>query len=288
MLERVATIYDRDPELMERLKAFFREHLAVQTVDLDPVTADWGSTSIKRLRKDADIAVILPKLMTAKKKNKKLFKKLKKSKLRFLNSLSAVKTCQSRFQTFKRARSAGIRVPRFYRKWKKIKKAFKKGKVLWVRKDAHNIPKEERVLGIARDLYELDQLVQNHDPGELFFQEYLGIQETTFKAYVIGQRVFCLKKKGTQDGITREISQVTLRRVEPLPAERALVLHVGTVFKMAVYGVDYFYHEGQPVIVDINDFPSFRGIEEAVPTISAYIHETFLREDRPSSPEPDR
>ena len=42
---------------------------------------------------------------------------------------------------------------------------------------------------------------------------------------------------------------------------------------MAIYGVDYILTEdGTPYIVDVNDFPSFRNIPEAISLISDYLY----------------
>ena len=46
---------------------------------------------------------------------------------------------------------------------------------------------------------------------------------------------------------------------------------------MSTYGVDYIItKEGVPYIIDINDFPSFRRIPEAVSLISDYIYNVVL------------
>ena len=42
---------------------------------------------------------------------------------------------------------------------------------------------------------------------------------------------------------------------------------------MSIFGIDYVLtEEGVPFIVDINDFPSFRSIPEAISLISDYIY----------------
>ena len=44
---------------------------------------------------------------------------------------------------------------------------------------------------------------------------------------------------------------------------------------MNVFGVDFVVNQdGKPYIVDINDFPSFRNIPEAISLISDHIYNT--------------
>ncbi len=268
--KRVGALADRDPDLMDALREYFLNK-NVETVDITS-----GITGKSPLDTES-VKVILPKLKTSS-SNKKLFKKLRKTKLHFLNSLKAVNACQSRRRQFAllKKKAPSISTPKVFRSLKSIKKTFKQGKQVWVRKDAHNIPKEERVIGIATSLEDLYDLIRDYKPGELFFQEYLGEKEVTFKAYVIGQNVFCLKKSGLQDGFERDTEELREVRCDMPSDLKDVVLIIGDVFKMAVYGVDILYHEGRPIVVDINDFPSFRGIEEAVETIYEYIQTHYL------------
>ncbi|MHA1730766.1 MAG: hypothetical protein ACTSU5_02430 [Promethearchaeota archaeon] len=270
-LKYIGTVANRDLDLMDALKAYFRK-LDVETVEIDP-----NATRNKIVLDKKTVKVIMPKLLTAK-SNSKLFKKLRKTKLHFINSLKAVNICQSRRRTFAhlKKKAPWIKTPKVFKSVKGIKKAFKAGKSVWVRRDDHNIPKDERVIGIAGSLSELYALVKYYDPRELFFQEYLGEKDLLLKAYVIGDRVFCLKKKGYQDGLERDDDLLTETRYEPKRSLREIILGVGSAFKMAVYGVDIIYEDGVPVVVDINDFPSFRGVDEAVETICQYIRDRYL------------
>ena len=112
-------------------------------------------------------------------------------------------------------------------------------------------------------------------PEELFFQEYLGEKREVYKAYVIGRKVFCLKVTGPQDGL--EQSSYHSTELVELPEDTQMIMReIGEGFRMNVYGVDFFYSGTKIVIIDINDFPSFRGIPNAVETICDLIHEKYL------------
>ena len=54
------------------------------------------------------------------------------------------------------------------------------------------------------------------------------------------------------------------------------ILRLGRKFGMTIFGVDYILKDDNPYIVDINDFPSFRNIPEAISMISDYIYKFCL------------
>ena len=59
------------------------------------------------------------------------------------------------------------------------------------------------------------------------------------------------------------------------------ILRFGRKFGMPVFGIDYVLtYEGIPYIVDINDFPSFRSIPEAVSLISDYIYNILIMQQQ--------
>ena len=54
------------------------------------------------------------------------------------------------------------------------------------------------------------------------------------------------------------------------------LLRLGRKIGMSTFGVDYILKEdGIPYIVDINDFPSFRRIPEAISLISDHLYNTI-------------
>ncbi len=58
----------------------------------------------------------------------------------------------------------------------------------------------------------------------------------------------------------------------PLPAEVAqIAAQVGEVFGLDLYGVDVLLGPDGPVVVDINDFPSFRQVPDAVARVARAV-----------------
>lgn len=269
----VGAMANRDPELMADLKDSFRFH-NIETIEIEP-----DENFDESILTEHDISFLLPKLLTAH-TNKKLFERLKKEKgMRYLNSLKAVNICQSRRKIFLHMKNnlPQLNIPSSYSDIKDIDIGHEKVKTIWVRRDAHNIPKEERVLGIASSVDELNELVEGHVHEELFFQEYLGEKNEIYKVYVVGDEIHCLKNTGSQDGFTNNF--IHSSEEITLPDDlRDTMLEIGRKFDMNVYGVDFFYSSGIPVIIDINDFPSFRGVPDAPDTICRFVCERFLRD----------
>ena len=67
----------------------------------------------------------------------------------------------------------------------------------------------------------------------------------------------------------------------PVSAEvRRIALRCGEVSGLGLYGLDMIEGLDGPVVVDLNYFPSYRGVPDAAPLIADYI-ETYAFEDFP-------
>ena len=93
-------------------------------------------------------------------------------------------------------------------------------------------------------------------------QEYIPSVEQEQKLYVIGDRVF---------GIHKEDETRTPFRVS---AEvREIALRCGEVFGMGIYGLDVIIGADGPYVIDVNYFPSYKGLPDAAPLLANYILE---------------
>ncbi len=100
-------------------------------------------------------------------------------------------------------------------------------------------------------------------------QSYLENSGFDIKLYVTGTKVYGVAKRSP---LHPEVK--VEKRLIPLSSElRQLALHVGKIFGLDIYGLDVGEAVNGPVIVDINDFPSFRQVPRAVTLISAHILE---------------
>lgn len=251
----VAVIANRDPEQIDELKGALSSSGA-SVVEL-PADRSLDATHLA----SHEIDLVLLKLTTGS-ANRDVFKALRTSDLRYLNSLRSVKLCQSRRATFAflNRRAPQVATPRMFVTMNDARRAVDSGQTVWVRRDAHNIPLDQRVLGVAGTFAELRDLAGAHVERTLFFQEYLGSGHETYKAYVVGADVV----------VVRRAAAVVERIAAPGHVEET-ILRVGRAFAMSVYGIDFFLAGGQPVVLDVNDFPSFRGIPGASRRICDFV-----------------
>jgi ribosomal protein S6--L-glutamate ligase len=260
----VAVIANRDREQIDELK----EVLARSGASVVELPAD-GSLEAAHFEARAFDLVMVK--LTTDRANRRTFAALRGRRFRYLNSLRSVKLCQSRRATFAFAnrRAPHVATPNMFVRADDARGALAEGRSVWVRRDAHNIPLDQRVLGVARTSAELGDLVDGHAERTLLFQEYLGSGEETYKAYVVGEDVVVIRRTDTA------VESATLPK-EVNDAIRS----VGRAFAMSVYGIDFFYREGQPIVLDVNDFPSFRGIPEASRRICDFVATTFFADGR--------
>ncbi|MEU5419639.1 RimK family alpha-L-glutamate ligase [Streptomyces sp. NPDC001407] len=100
--------------------------------------------------------------------------------------------------------------------------------------------------------------------GMLIAQPYVPNSGIDLKVYCVDGELYATERRSPlhPDQPTRE------RRV-PLTAEVAdIVTEVGAVYGLDLYGVDVVLGPDGPVIVDVNDFPSFRQVPDAVARVA--------------------
>ncbi|GAB2780680.1 hypothetical protein GCM10027073_11730 [Streptomyces chlorus] len=95
--------------------------------------------------------------------------------------------------------------------------------------------------------------------GMLIAQPYVPNSGVDIKVYSVGDELYATERRSPlhPDHAVRE------RRV-PLSAEIAAIAgQVGVVYGLDLYGVDVVLGPNGPVVVDVNDFPSFRQVPDA-------------------------
>ena len=112
-----------------------------------------------------------------------------------------------------------------------------------------------------------DDLCRLHPFSELMLaQEYIPGSGADLKVYVIGSQVFgvrrAYRRSGPQDlGEPQSISGEV----------RKIALRCGEACGLTLYGVDIIEGPAGPVVVDINYFPSFRGVPDAADLVADHI-----------------
>lgn len=98
-------------------------------------------------------------------------------------------------------------------------------------------------------------------------QHYVENAGFDIKLYVTGTEVYAVSKKSP---LHPEV-EVSKRLIPVTPQLRTLALRVGQLFGLDIYGLDVVETAQGPIIIDINDFPSFGLVPGAVARVAMHI-----------------
>jgi ribosomal protein S6--L-glutamate ligase len=181
---------------------------------------------------------------------------------RLLNPYESCATTQNKIIAFRRLRAAGVPVPR----------SWVTGDFRLLRSVAERFPLivkpylGHRGIGIhvVQTPRDLDRLP--HTDGAVIVQEYLEGSGEDLKLYVVGERVFGVRKPFSPESFT----------VPGVPCEvdaeaRSMALRVGRALGLGLYGIDVVESPAGPAVVDVNYFPGYKGVPGAGALIASYI-----------------
>ncbi|TFG27671.1 MAG: hypothetical protein EU532_06950 [Promethearchaeota archaeon] len=283
----IGSIINRDLEFFEKIVNFAKVNYNIKIVNLIPHKGNKkGIFNVKYFQKKLKkypISLIIVKLLSQE-SNQIIYNALKTyaPKIPLLNSLNAVNTCESRKATFNliEEKYKKINIPKSFYSVKESYDASSNGTKIIIKYNIHNAPdfsKEDRIIGIARNKEEFNELIKDFDENNLFFQEYLGKIDIIYKVYVIDKWAVCITAHNWLRH--KQLSPLELVHIR-VPIDKELkrkILKLGRKFGMSIFGIDYILNrEGVPYIIDINDFPSFRNIPEATSLIADYIYEFLI------------
>ncbi|MBY8984397.1 MAG: hypothetical protein KGD65_04965 [Candidatus Lokiarchaeota archaeon] len=290
----VGAICNRDLEIFKEIRNFCNKNYNISIINL--LKKDSNSFTAKYLKKKLKkypISLFIVKLFSEK-KNQNIYNILRDvaPNIPWLNSFESVKLCESRSGTFKLIdqKHNKLHIPKIYSSLQEAIDACINGTAIIIKQDTHNIPnlpKNDRVIGIARSPEQLKKFVKNHQENPLFFQNYLGEFDLIYKVYVIDRWVGSITSHNRLHQ-KQNLSPLDLIHIR-VPIEKKLkrrILRLGRRTGMLIFGVDYILTEDKtPYIIDVNDFPSFRSIPEAVSLISDYIYNvTIIQQVRLKTP----
>ncbi|MGB5911910.1 MAG: hypothetical protein WBH31_12015 [Promethearchaeia archaeon] len=279
----IGAICNRDFEVLERLKKFLLKNYNIVILDLLKDSNSFDIKYFKRILKKYPISLLIVKL-TTQKLNQEIYKAIKEitPNIQILNSLKSILTCESRKETFNliTQKCKKLNIPKTYFSTIEAIKACKNGERIIVKLDDHNIPdlpKNDRIIGIASNTNELMEIVKDYNEKELFFQEYLLGFDIIYKVYVIGRWMVSITSHNRlQDNDNLSPLELIHIRVPIDKQFKSRIKRLGRKVGMSVFGLDYILTEEGPYIIDINDFPSFRSIPEAISLISDHIYNMIL------------
>ena len=123
------------------------------------------------------------------------------------------------------------------------------------------------------------------EPGELasvplprrpvLIQEFVRGRAEELKVAVVGTEVFATRVSVAVNG--RQPQRIPCA---VSPEVRRIALRCGEVCGLSLYGLDMIESFGGPVVIDLNYFPSYRGMPQAAPAIADHI-EAYLGADFP-------
>ena len=281
----IGSICNRDLEVFENIKKFCNINYNISIVNLlKKGNNSFNAKYLKKQLKKYPISFIIVKLLSEE-SNIEIYRAINEiaPHVPQLNSIEAVKTCESRRETFKliEQKCKKLNLPHSFYSINEAYEACCNGTNIVVKLDTHNItnlPKNDRIVGIAKNSDQFKELTKGFKESELFFQEYLGKFDIVYKIYVIGRWAVSITSHNRLQQ-NQDLSPLELIHIR-VPIDKQLkrrILRLGRKTGMSIFGIDYVLtKKGIPYIVDVNDFPSFRSIPEAVSLISDYIYSILI------------
>ncbi|MFX1280825.1 MAG: hypothetical protein ACFFA3_15725 [Promethearchaeota archaeon] len=283
----VGAICNRDLEIFQKIKKFCSKNYNISIVNLFKNGPDIFNVKYFRKKlKKYPISLIIVKLYSER-SNQVIYDAIKEyaPNIPLLNSLDSVKICESRKDTFSflNQKCKKLNIPKIYPSFNDAYEACKNGKSIIIKLDTHNIPylpRNDRILGVAETIPDFKEITTEFKGNNLFFQEYIGEYEIVYKIYIIDRWAVSITSHNRIQE-KAEISPLDLIHMR-VPIDKQLkrrILRLGRKLGMTIFGIDYILNkDGVPYIVDVNDFPSFRSVPEAVSLISDYIYNIlFIR-----------
>jgi glutathione synthase/RimK-type ligase-like ATP-grasp enzyme len=280
----VGSICNRDLEVFNEIKRFSKINYRIKFVNLIKNDSAFSIKYLKKKLKKYNINFLIVKLFSEE-SNHKVYDAIKTyaSNIPRLNSVKSVQICESRKETFKlvEKKCKKLKIPKSFYSINAAFEAVSNGTPLIIKLDTHNIrnlSKYDRIIGVAKSNDDFLKLIREYDVenNSLFFQEYLGKHDNVYKVYIIDRDVQTITSQNLL--LQHKLSPLELVHLRaPIEKEfKRQILRLGRKFGMTIFGVDYILKDDIPYIVDINDFPSFRNIPEAISLISDYIYKFCL------------
>ncbi len=141
--------------------------------------------------------------------------------------------------------------------------------------DGHGI----RVIRSAAELADVPHGKEGkarHGKEPVFAQRYHPPQGHDRKMYVIGGRIFGVKKVFPR----RTEAEKHGEPFTPTPELCEIVVRCGQAFGIDLYGVDIIESDGSPYVVDMSSIPGFKGVPDAPLRLAKYLYTAAERATR--------
>jgi len=190
---------------------------------------------------------------------------------RLLNPYLACMATRNKIMTASRLRLAGVPIPRSW-----VTGDLKLLLALAAERQLILKPYDGRRGNGVRIVNEPRELASVRPPQRpVLVQEFVAGGDE-LKVYVVRDEVFAMRMPSSTNGCAR------VRAACPVSSKvRRIALRCGQVCGLGLYGLDMVEGPDGPVVVDLNYFPSYRGVPEAAPLIADYI-EDYAKEHCPT------
>jgi len=125
-----------------------------------------------------------------------------------------------------------------------------------------------RGIVLVRTPDELDDLVWTD--GMVLAQEYVDAGAVDLKLYVAGERVWAVRRPSPL-GMVSADGAVSCEPAEPSRELVDLAHACARAFGLVLLGVDVLETPAGPLVVDVNDFPNYTGVDEAPELIGRLV-----------------
>ena len=110
----------------------------------------------------------------------------------------------------------------------------------------------------------------------IIVQDFVAGDGWDIKLWVIDERLFAARRRTPLEANAAKTDFIIPS--SDIPEQwRHIVLEIGHVFDLRLYGVDLLLTEQEPMIIDVNAFPGFRGVPGADAALVALVERLLTK-----------
>jgi ribosomal protein S6--L-glutamate ligase len=124
---------------------------------------------------------------------------------------------------------------------------------------------------LVRHPCELDDLTWSD--GLVMAQEFVDSGSVDLKLYGVGDQLWAVRRPSPLAGARGPVRPP--ERVDVTPELETLARACGEAFGLELYGVDVLVSSRGPLVIDVNEFPNYTGIQEAPVAIAELVRSSL-------------
>lgn len=125
-----------------------------------------------------------------------------------------------------------------------------------------------RGIALVHDADELDDV--EWTDSMVLAQEYVDSGAVDLKLYAVGGHVWGVRRPSPL-ALPGRTARAGVERVEVGPVLRHLAATVASAFDLALFGIDVLETARGPLVVDVNEFPNYTGVQEAAGAVADLV-----------------